>query len=123
MANRVRGSAPLKVLFVGNSFTARNDLPGLIAKLAAILPAVRVQQGQRAQPDVVGRQGEAPRVRRRVQQQPQLPVQLRPAVPVLVAVLALKKCRMRSRSPGGLRRWYVAGRLPCPELGRGCARV
>jgi hypothetical protein len=35
MANRVRGSAPLKVLFVGNSFTARNDLPGLIAKLAA----------------------------------------------------------------------------------------
>jgi hypothetical protein len=35
MANRVRGSAPLKILFVGNSFTARNDLPGLIAKLAA----------------------------------------------------------------------------------------
>jgi hypothetical protein len=35
MANRVRGSAPLKVLFVGNSFTARNDLPGLIARLAA----------------------------------------------------------------------------------------
>ena len=35
MVNRVRGSAPLKVLFVGNSFTARNDLPGLIAKLAA----------------------------------------------------------------------------------------
>ena len=35
MANRVRGSAPLKMLFVGNSFTARNDLPGLIAKLAA----------------------------------------------------------------------------------------
>ena len=35
MVNRARGSAPLKVLFVGNSFTARNDLPGLIAKLAA----------------------------------------------------------------------------------------
>jgi hypothetical protein len=35
MANRVRGGAPLKVLFVGNSFTARNDLPGLIARLAA----------------------------------------------------------------------------------------
>ncbi len=35
MANRVRGSASLKVLFIGNSFTARNDLPGLIAKLAA----------------------------------------------------------------------------------------
>jgi hypothetical protein len=35
MATRVRGSAPLKVLFIGNSFTARNDLPGLIARLAA----------------------------------------------------------------------------------------
>jgi hypothetical protein len=35
MATRVRGSAALKVLFIGNSFTARNDLPGLIAKLAA----------------------------------------------------------------------------------------
>ena len=35
MATRTRGSAPLKVLFIGNSFTARNDLPGLIAKLAA----------------------------------------------------------------------------------------
>ena len=33
-----RGSAPpssLNVLFVGNSFTARNDLPGLVAKIAA----------------------------------------------------------------------------------------
>lgn len=27
--------APLKVLFIGNSFTARNDVPGLIAQLAA----------------------------------------------------------------------------------------
>src|SRR5262245_27509279 len=35
MATRVRGSAPLKVLFIGNSFTVRNDLPGLIARLAA----------------------------------------------------------------------------------------
>jgi hypothetical protein len=35
MANRVRGSAPLKVLFIGNSFTARNDLPSLVAQLAA----------------------------------------------------------------------------------------
>ena len=26
---------PLKALFVGNSFTARNDLPGLVAQLAA----------------------------------------------------------------------------------------
>jgi len=34
MATRVRGSAPLKVLFIGNSFTARNDLPGLTARLA-----------------------------------------------------------------------------------------
>jgi len=35
MVTRVRGSASLKALFIGNSFTARNDLPGLIAKLAA----------------------------------------------------------------------------------------
>ncbi len=35
MTTRVRGSAPLKVLFIGNSFTARNDLPGLIAQLVA----------------------------------------------------------------------------------------
>jgi hypothetical protein len=35
MATGVRGSASLKALFIGNSFTARNDLPGLIAKLAA----------------------------------------------------------------------------------------
>ena len=34
MATRIRGSAPLKVLFIGNSFTARNDLPGLVARLA-----------------------------------------------------------------------------------------
>jgi hypothetical protein len=34
MATKVRGGAPLKVLFIGNSFTARNDLPGLIARLA-----------------------------------------------------------------------------------------
>jgi hypothetical protein len=33
MATGVRG-APLKVLFIGNSFTARNDLPGLVARLA-----------------------------------------------------------------------------------------
>ena len=30
----IRVSAPLKVLFIGNSFTARNDLPNLIARLA-----------------------------------------------------------------------------------------
>ncbi|HEV3260196.1 MAG TPA: hypothetical protein VG013_25290 [Gemmataceae bacterium] len=35
MALDIGGMAPLKVLFVGNSFTARNDLPGLIAQLAA----------------------------------------------------------------------------------------
>jgi hypothetical protein len=35
MATCVRGDIPLKVLFIGNSFTARNDLPGLIAQLAA----------------------------------------------------------------------------------------
>src|SRR5215468_6402116 len=33
--SRARGGAPLKVLFIGNSFTARNDLPGLIGQLAA----------------------------------------------------------------------------------------
>src|SRR5262245_11069159 len=35
MATKVRDSAPLKVLFIGNSFTARNDLPALVAQLAA----------------------------------------------------------------------------------------
>jgi hypothetical protein len=35
MATKVRGGVPLKVLFIGNSFTARNDLPGLVAQLAA----------------------------------------------------------------------------------------
>ncbi|MCI0455626.1 MAG: hypothetical protein L0Z62_01435 [Gemmataceae bacterium] len=35
MATGIQGSAPLKVLFIGNSFTARNLLPGLIAQLAA----------------------------------------------------------------------------------------
>src|SRR5262245_14087442 len=35
MATRSSESAPLKVLFIGNSFTARNDLPGLVAGLAA----------------------------------------------------------------------------------------
>jgi hypothetical protein len=31
----VRGKSSLNVLFIGNSFTARNNLPGLIAQLAA----------------------------------------------------------------------------------------
>jgi hypothetical protein len=35
MATSKRGRRPLKVLFIGNSFTARNDLPGLVAQLAA----------------------------------------------------------------------------------------
>jgi hypothetical protein len=35
MARAHRGIARLKVLFIGNSFTARNNLPGLIAQLAA----------------------------------------------------------------------------------------
>jgi hypothetical protein len=35
MVTGVRCSIPRKVLFIGNSFTARNDLPGLIAQLAA----------------------------------------------------------------------------------------
>ncbi len=32
---RQRTASPLRVLFIGNSFTARNDLPGLVARLAA----------------------------------------------------------------------------------------
>jgi hypothetical protein len=35
MATRTRGAPALKVLFIGNSFTARNDLPELVAQLAA----------------------------------------------------------------------------------------
>jgi hypothetical protein len=35
MAKKSRSRGPLKVLFIGNSFTARNDLPGLVARLAA----------------------------------------------------------------------------------------
>jgi hypothetical protein len=31
----IRRTAPLNVLFIGNSFTARNDLPALVAQLAA----------------------------------------------------------------------------------------
>lgn len=34
MAKKGRGRGPLKVLFIGNSFTVRNDLPGLITRLA-----------------------------------------------------------------------------------------
>jgi hypothetical protein len=35
MSTRNRAATPRQVLFIGNSFTARNDLPGLIAQLAA----------------------------------------------------------------------------------------
>jgi hypothetical protein len=35
MTGRNRPAGPRSVLFIGNSFTARNDLPGLIATLAA----------------------------------------------------------------------------------------
>jgi hypothetical protein len=34
MTKKGRGRGPINVLYVGNSFTARNDLPGLIARLA-----------------------------------------------------------------------------------------
>jgi hypothetical protein len=34
MAKKSRGRRSLRVLFIGNSFTARNDLPGLITRLA-----------------------------------------------------------------------------------------
>jgi hypothetical protein len=33
---KARKSLSLNVLFIGNSFTARNDLPGLIARLAQV---------------------------------------------------------------------------------------
>ncbi len=35
MVLAIPSSVPLKALFIGNSFTARNELPGLIAQLAA----------------------------------------------------------------------------------------
>jgi hypothetical protein len=35
VAKSVPGGCPRKILFIGNSFTARNDLPGLVAQLAA----------------------------------------------------------------------------------------
>jgi hypothetical protein len=35
MALGIQGNARLKILFIGNSFTARNNLPGLIEQLAA----------------------------------------------------------------------------------------
>ena len=35
MKANIRPAVPVKVLFIGNSFTARNNLPGLIAQLAA----------------------------------------------------------------------------------------
>src|SRR5437764_9334948 len=35
MARAKPGTTPENVLFIGNSFTARNDLPGLVARLAA----------------------------------------------------------------------------------------
>jgi hypothetical protein len=35
MRKKGKGSGPLKLLFIGNSFTARNDLPSLITRLAA----------------------------------------------------------------------------------------
>lgn len=35
MKTSIRPTVPVKVLFIGNSFTARNNLPGLIAQLAA----------------------------------------------------------------------------------------
>ena len=35
MGGKAQHKTRLKILFIGNSFTARNDLPGLIATLAA----------------------------------------------------------------------------------------
>jgi hypothetical protein len=35
MANIQRNKSTINILFIGNSFTARNDLPGLIAQLAS----------------------------------------------------------------------------------------
>jgi hypothetical protein len=36
MASKAQPKSTLNVLFIGNSFTSRNDLPGLIARLAAV---------------------------------------------------------------------------------------
>jgi hypothetical protein len=45
MAGRIQRS-PLKALFIGNSFTARNDLPNLVAQLAAFVAEGRVADVQ-----------------------------------------------------------------------------
>lgn len=44
---RSRADSPIDILFIGNSFTQRNDLPTLIAQTAAALPKPRVLQSQR----------------------------------------------------------------------------
>ena len=40
-------SAPLRLLFIGNSFTQRNDLPGLLAALAASAEPPTVIESER----------------------------------------------------------------------------
>jgi hypothetical protein len=40
MATTANRPVPLNVLFIGNSFTARNDLPGMIARLAACMDKI-----------------------------------------------------------------------------------
>ena len=59
MGNRISANAPLKVLFIGNSFTARKDLPGLIARLAAA-----AAPGSSTQPRVSSRARTSPCARR-----------------------------------------------------------
>src|SRR6516165_1068085 len=62
MATRIRDSAWLKVLFIGNSLTVRNDLPGLVARLAGArgkslqhrLINAAVRRGQKRSPAEAG---------------------------------------------------------------------
>ena len=50
MTSAKRNAAPLKILFIGNSFTARNDVPGLVAKLAAA-------RGKKVEPQLISAGG------------------------------------------------------------------
>jgi len=50
MTSAKRNAAPLKILFIGNSFTARNDVPGLVARLAAA-------RGRKIEPQLISAGG------------------------------------------------------------------
>jgi hypothetical protein len=44
---KVKPQSSINILFIGNSFTQRNDLPGLIEQLAAVAPDAKVIESQR----------------------------------------------------------------------------